>query len=160
MSIRRGASLALLAAWVCASLLSCGSEPDSAEARIRALLEKAESAAEDRDAGTLIELVSKDYTDNHKRDRKNIHGILGFYFLRNQAIHLLSRVQKITFPELDRAEVTVVVAMAGRRIESVEELAGVRADLYQFEFQLVDEGVDDWKVSRAEWRPAQTGDFF
>jgi hypothetical protein len=159
MSLRRNAALPLLAALVCALLLSCESEPDSPEAHIRALLERAEAAAEDRDAATLIELVSMDYTDAHGRDRKNVHGILGFYFLRNEAIHLLTRVQRITFPELDRAEATVLVAMAGRRIESVEELAGLRADLYRFDFQLTDEGVDDWKVNRADWKPAKTGDF-
>ncbi len=160
MSIWPAAALTTMAVLVCVSLLSCRSEPDSPEAYIRALLEQAEAAAEDRDVAALIDLVSMEYADKQGRDRKNIHGILGFYFLRNQSIHLLTRVQQITFPEPDRAEATVLVGMAGQRIKSAEELAGLRADLYQFEFQLTDEGVDDWKVNRADWRPAESRDFF
>jgi hypothetical protein len=141
-------------------VLSCSAEPDSPEARIRALLERAELGAEEKDVDAMMELVSIDYKDAAGRRKHNIHGLLAFYFLRNQSIHLLTRVQEITFPEPEQSEVTVLVAMAGRPIESASDLIGIRSSLYRFDFALTDEGDGEWKVHGAEWKPAQREDFF
>ena len=152
--------LAIFAALLLPLLLACSPEPDSPEARIRALLDRAELGAEEKNVDVMMELVSLDYKDTTGRRKHNIHGILAFYFLRNQSIHLLTRVQEITFPEPEQSEVTVLVAMAGRPIESAADLVGIRSSLYRFDFALKDEGDGDWKVYGAEWKPAQREDFF
>jgi hypothetical protein len=168
--VKDGRERSRFTAWVLLAVLtavgvhwvffSSPSEPESPEARIRGLLKRAEVAAEDRDLPTLGPLVSTSYTDPRGHDKQFIEGLLSYYFLHNRSIHLLTRVQPITFPEPSRAEVTVYIAMAGSRISGVEELARLRADLYRFDFKLADEGVGDWKVTEAEWRRAQREDFF
>jgi len=110
----------------------------------------------------LKQLISEAYSDERGQDRQALVGLLTFYFLRNESIHLLTRVQSIAFPEPARADATVFVAMAGTPIIAAEELARIRADLYRFDFSLSDEGGgdSDWKVSRAAWRRATADDFF
>lgn len=156
---RRPNRPALLAMLAAASLSACAAEPDSPEAQVRALLQRAEAAAEEKDAGALKQMVSESYGDDSGRDRQAIAGLLTFYFLRNQSIYLLTRVGKIEFPEPARARTTVLVAMAGTPIPGIEELARIRADLYRFDFSLGDEGSGDWKVTRADWRRATADDF-
>lgn len=127
--------------------------------QVRSLLERAEVAAEKRDAGALKQLVSETYTDARAHDKDAIVRLLGFYFFRHKSIHLLTRVQTLEFPEPAQAEVSVFVAMAGRPIPAVAELSRLRADLYRFDFVLTSEGPEDWQVVRAEWRRAKMDDF-
>ncbi len=127
------------------------------EARVRALLERAQEAVVDQDLGVLTELVSTRYTDGAGRDRRAIVGLLRRQFLDNRAIHLLTRIQRLALPEPARAEATVLVALGGAPIDSQAEISSLRADLYEFELILVDEGAGDWKVISAAWRRRQTG---
>jgi hypothetical protein len=153
---KRPALLMMLAA---ASLAACAAEPDSPEAQVRALLERAEEAAEEKRVGALKQLISEIYSDDHGQDRQAVAGLLTYYFLRNQSVHLLTRVRSIEFPEPARARATVFVAMAGMPIPGIDELARIRADLYRFDFSLADEASGDWRVTRAAWRRATTDDF-
>lgn len=139
--------------------LSCGSKPDTPEARVRALVEKAEAAAEKKDLGTLRDLISENYADDLRQDKQAILGVLAFHFYRNQAIYLLARVQSIAFPEPARSEVVVFVATAGQPIPGTEDLLRVRADLFRFDITLADKGKGDWKVIRAQWRRVELKDF-
>jgi hypothetical protein len=150
---------ALLAVFTFQALAACPAEPDSPEAQVRALFALAETAAEEKDAGALKELISEHYTDDGGRDRQAIAGMLSFHFLRHQTIHLLTRVHAIGFPEATRAAATIFVAMGGTPILVVDDLARVRADLYRFDFDLADEGDGDWRVTRAAWRRATPDDF-
>ncbi|MFQ5795754.1 MAG: hypothetical protein ACE5JP_11980 [Candidatus Bipolaricaulia bacterium] len=125
--VRRHVLLAMLLGLIFPSLFSCSSEPDSPEAQVRALVTRAEVAAEKKDLDTLKQLISESYTDGLGQDKRAIVGLLTLYFLRNQSIHLLTRVQEITFPEPARAEATVFVAMAGQPIPGTEELVRLRA---------------------------------
>jgi hypothetical protein len=151
--------LAALVSVAALSLVSCRSQPDSPEMQVRSLLERAEVAAEKRDAGALKRLVSETYTDTRGQDKDAIVRLLGFYFFRHKSIHLLTRVQTLEFPEPALAEVTVFVAMAGRPIPAAAELSRLRADLYRFDFVLASESPQDWQVVRAEWRRAKMDDF-
>jgi hypothetical protein len=147
------AAIALLAGW------GCSSEAESPEARIRTLLEEMEVAAEQKDLGPLKAVVSEQYSDAQHNDRQAIIGLLTFHFLRNESIHLLTRVAAIEFPEPGRASVRVYVAMAGLPIPDVDALAQLRADLYRFDFHLGEGGESGWLVTSAAWRPAQAADF-
>jgi hypothetical protein len=138
-------------------LLACAPEPQFPEDEDRALL--AEIAVEERDLNTLKGFVSDDYADERGDDKRAIHAILAYHFLRNRSVHLLTRVQSVTVLAPERAQATLLVAMAGRRIQSAEQLVGLRADLFRFEFALVREG-RDWRVESAAWRRAERNDFF
>lgn len=147
--------------WVCALALAasaCGGDPGTPEARIRALLSDAEAAAEAKDAGALKERMSDRYADDRGQDRQAVMGLVTFYFMRHQTIHLLTRVDTIEIADDGSARAGVFVAMAGTPILGVDDLARLRADLYRFEFALAEED-GDWRVTSADWRRAESGDF-
>lgn len=145
----------LLAA--CLLLGAACSNDDSPEQRVRALIAQAEQAAERKEIRTLRGYVSERYADEAGRDRRTIEGILRLYLLRNESIHLLSRVERVTVTPPDRAEAVVYIAMAGRPIARAEDLAGFRADFYRLEVGFLLEN-DDWRVVRAAWRHAEPAD--
>ena len=137
---------------------ACHSEPESPEAQIRALIAKAEKAAEEKDIGTLKGLISDSYAAREPRDKRELVALIGFFFLHNQSIHLLTQVSEISFPELKHADCVVFVGMAARAIQGVGDLSSLHADILRVEFSAVDEGSADWKVTRAAWRPAGVED--
>ena len=132
----------------------CTSAPEDPEAQIRALIEKAEKAAEEKDVGTLKSLISESYTGGDPKDKRALVGMIGYFMLRNSSIHLLTQVSSIEFPEPKHAECTVYVAMAGRAIGGLGDLSDLRADIYRIEFAAAAEGSPDWRVTRAKWKPA------
>jgi hypothetical protein len=137
---------------------ACSSGRDSPEAQVRALLAQGEAAAEKRESGVLRQLISEKYSDSQGQDKKAVEAVLRFYFLRNQSIHLFTRIRQISFPQPDMAQADVMVAMAGQPISDAEELERLRADLHRFEITLAQEN-GEWKVMRAEWRRAEFADF-
>ncbi len=151
--------LALLLSLSFVAILACSSKSDSPEDMVREILKRAEIAAEEKDVGVFRDIVSASYTDKTKHDKKAIIGILRYYFLRNRSIHLFTRITTVEFPNPEKAEVTMFVAMAGRPITNAEELLLIRADLYRFDIAFADEGDNDWKVIRAGWRRAERKDF-
>ncbi len=137
---------------------ACSSGRDSPEAQVRALLTQAEAAAEKKESGVLRQLFSEKYSDSQGQDKKAVEAMLRYYFLRNQSIHLFTRIRQISFPQPDVAQADVMVAMAGQPISDAEELERLRADLHRFDITLAREN-GEWKVMRAEWRRAEFADF-
>lgn len=136
---------------------ACGEPAASPEARIKSLVEQAEQGAEARDISVLGDLVSDNYRDGRGYDRRTVLRIAQGLFLRNREIHLLSLVRNLEVNG-DTAGARVLVAMAGRPIESVQALVELRADLVRFDIELVrEEG--NWRVRSADWRRAEAGDF-
>jgi hypothetical protein len=103
-------------------------------------------------------MISEKYSDSQGQDKKAVDALLRYYFLRNQSIHLFTRIRQIGFPQPDLAQADVMVAMAGQPISDAEELERLRADLHRFEITLAREN-GEWKVIRAEWRRAEFADF-
>jgi len=140
-------------------LAACSRDAASPEAQIRALVAQAQVAAEARDAPALRALIAADYADAQGNDHKAIENLIRLHLLRNQTIHLFTRIGAIAFPQPDRATVRVAAAMAGRPMASVGELAGMNADLYRFDLELVQRD-GEWHVQRATWEPARLDDFW
>jgi hypothetical protein len=141
-------------------LTACTVEPDSAEAKLLALIEQAEVAAEAGDFGELRQLISQNYSDNAGRDKAALAGILRFYLLHHQSIHLLTRVQTLSLPAPDVAQASLLIAMAGRPMVSAEEAADFRADAFRLEIEFSGENDGHWKVSSVRWRRAKLSDLF
>ncbi len=131
-------------------LAGCGT-PDSPEARVRAVIAAAEQAAEARDVSAVMELVSPDYADADGRQAAELSRYLRGYFIANQSIHLLTRVDSLEFPARDVAELEVTVAMVGREAEA-ESAWDLAADVHSFRLTLMEKD-GDWRVTRAD-RPA------
>jgi hypothetical protein len=49
----------------------------------------------------------------------------------------------------------VLVAMTGVPVESLETLVSLKADLYRFDLQLLND--DDWQIRRAAWQRTDPG---
>lgn len=139
------------------AVAACGGPEQPPEARIKTLIAEGEQAAESRDISMLSGLVSDDYQDQRGYDRRTVLRIAQGTFLRNREIHLLTLVRNLQVDDA-AASARVLVAMAGRPIESVEALINIRADLMRFDVELVREG-GDWLVRSADWRRAELNDF-
>jgi hypothetical protein len=123
------------------------SDPQSPGQKVRAVIEQMEQAAEARDVGEFSEHVSTSYRDEYGQGREAAARYARGYFMANQSIHLLTRIENLEFPATDEARATVLVGMVGRDQGEDWSLA---ADLYRFKVTLVDED-GEWKVTYAEW---------
>jgi hypothetical protein len=133
-------------------LAGCG-DANSPEQQVRDVIGKMELAAEARDVGDLMEHLSEDYRDPNGLGAQEAARYARGYFIANQSIHLLTRVEEIEFPTAGEARAKVLVGMVGRDADALGEsfdLANLAADLYEFKIALRRED-DEWKVSFAEW---------
>ena len=139
-------------------LAGCRGERQTPEQQIRTLIESAAVAAEQKDLGTLRDLLSDRYADDQGQDKRAVEGLLRLHFLRNDSVHLYTRIRSVNLPQPDRAQATVLVAMAGVPIKTAAELPALRADLHRFD---IDFALEDkhWRVQRAAWQRAEPGDF-
>ncbi|SRR5512138_1940541 len=129
-----------------AIVAGCG-EQDSPEAQVRAVIDRMELGAENRDVGDVLDHVSATYRDDHGNGREEVGRLLRGYFIANQSIHLLTRIESLSFPAEDEARATVVVAMVGRDA-AASNAWDLAADLQTFDIVLIREG-GDWKVTWA-----------
>lgn len=132
-------------------LLAACSDPESPEARVRAILAEAEAAAEERDIGFFRNLIAEDYSDKRGRNRSEIIQQAWFYFQRNQFIQVLSRIESIEFPVPELTRVELVAGLAGRD-EQAASVWELQADVYRFELEMRLDGDGEWKLIHAGWR--------
>jgi outer membrane biogenesis lipoprotein LolB len=135
--------------WIALALLTACSDSAAPEQQVRAVIESMEVAAEARDVGELMEHISANYRDAQGQDRAEASRSARGYFVANQSVHLLTRIESLEFPSPDEARVKLQVGMAGRAGEP--GATGLTADLYDFDLVLVREG-DEWQVSYVDWR--------
>lgn len=127
-------------------LASCGGDENSPENEIRAWVTRGEQAAEEKDRGELLDMISVNYADRHGNDRKNIGDLLRLYFLRQDSVALLTSIDDISLSGETAAKVQVAVGMAGTR----DDALGFDADAYNFEFELV-RSDGEWLLIGAAW---------
>ena len=125
-----------------------GSEPEAynLEDDIRAWVERGESAAEEKDRGELLDMISTDYADSRGNDRDKIGDTLRVLFFRQNSIALLTSIDDIQLMGDSAALVNVTVGMAGTSNSRI----GLNADAYAFEFELEKQG-DDWLLIGSRW---------
>jgi hypothetical protein len=150
--------IGLLGLVVAMLLTGCRGERVSPEDQVRALINSAATAAEQKSLGTLRDMISEKYADDQGQNKRAVEGLLRLHFLRNETVHLYAHIQSVTLPQPDRAQATVLVAMAGVPIASAQELPALRADLHRFEIDFAREN-KTWRVQRAAWQRAELGEF-
>ncbi|MCG8427883.1 MAG: hypothetical protein MI754_11050, partial [Chromatiales bacterium] len=102
--------------------------------------------------------VSREYSDQGGRDRKMLTKLLAGYFISHQNIHLLVQVKEVTTISDEQVRAELLVAMAGKPLDSVSQLIDYRADLHHFELTFNKED-DAWLVTAGTWRRASHTDF-
>lgn len=138
----------------------CGtSDPQDPEGQIKSVIAMAEEAAQQRDIGTLKDFVADGYKDKRGYEKRSVVRLVQGYLLRHRNIHLLSKITDLEIIEPARASTSLLVAMAGRRIESAEQLWDLRADVFQFDLGWI-QSDGKWQVANATWRRVRTDDFF
>jgi hypothetical protein len=143
---RRMKMLSSAAALAAAAVAGCGSSDPEAE--IRALLAAAEEAAETRDVGFFADVVGEGYRDSRGQDRAELLRVLRGYFIANQRIEVVSRIDEIALEGTDAARAVMHAGLLGQR-SGAELLGGVDADLYRFELELVSDG-GEWRIIGAD----------
>jgi len=128
-------------------LTACG-PAGTPEDEIRALIDRAEAAAEARDAGGLRALVADDYRDGDGRGAEDIRRYVQGYLIAHQSIHLITRIDAIEIRGAEVAHAIVAVGMLGRDSDAAWDLA---ADIYRFDLRFARED-GEWRVTRADWR--------
>jgi hypothetical protein len=128
------------------------SEQETPESQVRSVIERMEVACFGRDLSGILEHVSKNYRDDYGNGREELGRIVRGYFIVNQSIHLLTRIEDLTFPAEDEARVKIVVAMVGRDA-AASNAWNLAAELNTFDVVLVRED-DEWKVT---WARRQRG---
>jgi hypothetical protein len=127
---------------------ACG-DSQSPEAQVRSTIAAIEAAAEARDVGDVMEHVSDQFRDAYGRDGRELSQYVRGYFIANQSIHLLSRIEHIEFPTADEARAKVMVGMVGRDAAAANAW-NLAAEVYDFDVTFMRED-GDWKVTHAKW---------
>lgn len=139
-------------------LAGCGSG-ETPEDQVRQYVAMGEEAVETRDIGDVKELISEKYRDEHSRTRRDLVALAARYIFSNKNIHVLTRVNELSFPSENTAALQLYVAMTGQNVSDLDALLNMQADLYRFEMELVKED-KKWRLLKADWRRARGEDFF
>ncbi len=139
--------MALLA---CAVLAGCG-PTTTPEQQVRTVIAKAEAAAEERNLSGLMDLVSPRYEDEQGGSAVELTRTIRGYFIVNQSVHLVTRIESVEFPYKDMARVHLTVGTLGRKAVPADTF-DMAADVHEVEVELqLERG--EWKVTRASWHP-------
>jgi hypothetical protein len=130
----------------CVLLQGCGGAGDSPEDELRRWVSSAQAAVEAEDRATLMNMLAENYADARGNDRNAIDQVLRFYFLRQDSLVLLSKIEEITISGETAAIVKLTAAMAGAN----NAASGFSADAYRFELELEHDD-DDWLLVAARW---------
>lgn len=141
------------------ALSGCGGAAEAPGEAVRALIDAAGTAAEQRDYATLADLLAEQYTDDQGYDRESASRLMRLTLMRNRSLHVLHvlRDLQVVGPETVRA--TVLVAVAARPVDEVEQLLDLRAELLRFELRFVLVEGSRWQIDQAAWRPASVTEF-
>lgn len=138
----------LLAGAIAALLLtSCGGSRNTPEEEIRAWVDRGAAAARDKDRRELVSMVSPSYTDDRGNDRKDLGNLLRLYFLRQDNVAFITRIENLAVHGDSAADLDLLVGMAGTNDTSA---LGFSADGVRFDMELVNDG-DEWLLLSARW---------
>ena len=136
----------LAAALLCLGLQACGEPPTPPEQAIREWVAEGQRLAEDKDRKALMDMISESYTDARGNKQEDIENMFRLYFLRQNNIQLLTKINDIRIFGDTAAELDLTVGMAGTN----DGTLGFSADAYNFELELILDG-DDWILTTGRW---------
>ena len=129
-----------------AVLVGCGKPASEPEAELRAWIATGVESAENKLRRELMSMVSPADADARGQEKRDIENMLRIYFLRQNSIALLPKINEITLYDDTAASVDVTVGLAGTN----DGVLGFSADAYRFELELEKDG-DEWELISARW---------
>lgn len=132
----------LLSVWLC----GCGGPAEGPEEALRKWVTQGRELAEAKDRRALVRMISPNYTDARGNSRDDIEDRFRIYFLRQNKVALVTRIEELNVYADSAAELVLSVGMAGTN----DGVLGFSADAYRFEmeFELED---DEWLLTSARW---------
>ena len=127
------------------------SRPDSPESQLRQAIAAMEKAAEERDVDDVMEWVSPEFRGAGGQDPQALRRYLQGFFIVNQSIHLLTRIDALDFPAPDEARLHLTVGMVSREAESASAW-DLAAEVQQFQLALRRTN-EEWRVIYAKRAP-------
>jgi hypothetical protein len=124
------------------ALFGCSGSPTSDEEKVRAVFASAEEAAEERDAGDVLELVDARYADAQGNSRDSLRPFLHGFFATHPKLELIVSVEELEFPVDGLARARVKVRGLELDRFSVGEAVLLNVELRH-------DG-SDWRVVRAD----------
>ncbi len=91
-------------------------------------------------------MISPAYTDARGNSRDDIENMFRFYFLRQQSVALITRIEELNIYDDSAAELVLAVGMAG----TSDGTFGFSADAYRFEMEF-ERDDDEWLLTSARW---------
>ena len=119
-------------------LAACGAKPGDEE-QVRALIDRAEAAAESRDASDVLEFVADDYADSNGFDKSQLQNFLRGYFLAHPRLELVVNIESLEFPVDGLAQAVISVATV--------ELGDPGMQRLKLEFRRAG---GEWRLARAD----------
>ncbi len=129
---------------------ACGGPPDAPEEALRRWVADAQAAAEREDRDALMSMLSEHYSDARGNDYDSVEQMLGFYFLRQDSVVLISKIDEITVSGASGADLAALVKLSVGMAGANDAALGFSADAYGFELELEQNG-DDWLLIAARW---------
>jgi len=127
-------------------LLACSKPAVGPEQQIRDWVAAGVDAAQRKDRGDIVDMISPAYNDRRGNSRDDIDKLLRLYFFRTDNVKLLEKIEDVRVIADTAAEVLLTVGMAG----SSDNILGFRADAYKFALELEHDG-EEWLLISARW---------
>lgn len=127
-------------------LCACSGPSTGPEGEIQSWLDRGVAAAEAKQRGEILDMISPAYADARGYNRARIGDLLRVYFLRMNTVELVTTVNEIIVMGDTAAKVLMTVGMAGTK----DSLLGFSADAYQFSLEL-EKNAGDWLLISARW---------
>lgn len=130
----------------------------SPEDRIRETLSALESAIEEKNPKACRAAISARFASAEVPDRASALALLRGHFLRRPRLYLFTRIVSLEIETPGQAKVSSIVAMAAVPLPSARNLVGAGADVYRFDLSLAEETGGAWRITHANWEPANADD--
>ncbi len=124
----------------------CGGPPSAPEEELRAWVSAGVEAAENKERRALMGMVAGAYADARGNARDDIDDMLRVYFLRQNRIALLPKIEEITIYDDTAGKIVMTVGMAGTN----DGVLGFSADAYRFALEL-EKNANEWQLISARW---------
>lgn len=124
----------------------CGGPANGPEAELRAWVDAVHRAAEAKDRRAIMQRISPAYSDARGNGRDDVGDLLRIYFLRQNRVEFIPKIDSIRVIDGTAAELALSVAMAGTNSSAF----GISADAYRFELELEADD-EDWQLISARW---------
>ncbi len=154
--------LALVGALAVGMAMMLSGGDDDPEAQIRAALDRAAQAANARDVGAVMEIISEQF-DSPGASRKDVQRAL-FVQLRNDTAWkrvVLADVdvelESVDPPQRAQVKLKAILAKGESKDGTWRDLAPSEASVYRFDLQFARED-DDWRVRQVAYRRAGLAD--